>query len=117
MATSTQVAVFLLMYLTYVVYYFLRSNYSVWLKALVQEEGLSMSESGQFASAFETLCGFSKLFGGILVDLFDPSVVVAVCSLVCGVVNLLMFRFGELNAVVYVVVVLGHAVARAWVVM
>jgi hypothetical protein len=46
MASSTQVAVFALMYLTYVVYYFMRCNYSVWLKALVQEEGFTTSEGG-----------------------------------------------------------------------
>ena len=92
MTTKSQVGVFAILYLTYVVYYFMRCNYSVWLKALVLEEGFSMGEGGQFASAFETLCGVSKLFGGVLVDLFDPSLVVAACSLVCGLANLLMFQ-------------------------
>lgn len=73
-----------------------------------------MSESGQFASAFETLCGFSKLFGGILVDLFDPSAVVAVCSLVCGVVNLLMFRFEDISVSKLLWGINGFCQALGW---
>ena len=72
-----QLFTFLLLYVSYALSLVIKRNYSFWKDDLVKE-GLSDSSSiGMLGALYETFSGISKVAGAVLVDLYSPTVVLA----------------------------------------
>ena len=68
---------FFLIYWSYVCFYLCLKNYGLFLPPLMEQLGASKAEAGLIGSAWQIASGVTKVFGGILVDLYSPRLILA----------------------------------------
>lgn len=87
---------FPLLYLSYVVCYLCRKNYSTFLRSLVSENALKGIDPAVFGSVLELTYGSGKLIAGPFVDSNDAPKLILVCTLILsGLINICLFQ--EIN--------------------
>lgn len=108
-----QVASFLLIYVSYVLFYLNRKNYAFWLNELVRE-GRRKEDVSVFGSVMELSYGVGKLAAGPLVDSTSPSTVLAGTLGLAATCNLLMFSTGWMSVDVALWGANGFVQSAAW---
>lgn len=82
-----RIQVFLSVYIGYMIYYFVRSNFSL-AKAYLVHEGFTKTQLGLVASALGLAYGISKFVMGNLSDRSNPRYFLATGLILSGIVNL-----------------------------
>lgn len=106
---------FSLIYLSYVICYYNRKNYAIWLNDLVNTVGMSMEKASVFGSAMELSYGLGKLLAGPLVDVFSsPSLILYGTLGVSSICNLALFSTGIYAVDLSLWAVNGFIQSAAW---
>lgn len=85
----------------YVLYYFVRKNFSVAIPAMEHQLGLSKVQLGTFLMLNGIIYGFSRFVNGILVDRYSKKLIMALGLLLSAIVNLLICFSPQMNGVMH----------------
>jgi hypothetical protein len=75
--TTSQLAVFVLLYVAYALSLVIKRNYAFWKDAAVAEGVASAAAMGSLGALYESASGAAKVGGAVLVDLLPPAAVLA----------------------------------------
>lgn len=81
----------------YILYYFVRKNFSIAIPAMEQELGLSKVQLGTFLMLNGIIYGFSRFVNGILVDRYSKKLIMATGLLLSAIVNLVICFSPQMN--------------------
>ena len=83
----------------YILYYFVRKNFSIAIPAMEQELGLSKVQLGTFLMLNGIIYGFSRFVNGILVDRYSKKLIMATGLLLSAIVNLVICFSPQMNGI------------------
>ena len=100
-----RIQVFLSIYIGYLTFYFVRSNFSV-AKMYLVKEGFSIAQLGFIASGLGIAYGISKFIMGNVSDRSNPRYFLAAGLILSGIVNIL-FATTTSNIVMFALILLN----------
>jgi len=106
--------VFGFLYVVYMVYYFNKKNYGLFLSKIQKEQGLEKDDVAQMGSAFEIGGVVGSFFGGLLIDSYSPRWILGGALAVSGVINISMSQVNNIHILVFFKLLNGLCTSFGW---
>jgi len=109
-----QVLAWALLFLSYVSFYVCRKNYAFWLQDMMRVYGATAAQVGLLGSVFELSFGAGKVFGGVVVDVFDPSLVLGTSLALSALCNFALSTTNNFTALAAINCLHGGLQSLGW---